>query len=601
MSNWSDLGIHIPYGRTSGKVKTICPECQKGARRHKKDRSLSVNLDDGLYKCHYCGFSGVANEKKDYFNYTRMEKKVYKKPQWSNKTDLSDAVVKWFEDERGISQGTLKAMRITEGLGYSRTENRTVKAMQFNYFRDGELVNIKSRTRDKSFSFVADCELILYNIDSLKGETEVIITEGEIDALSYVECGYKAVVSVPNGANGTEYLDDYIELFDDKETIYIAVDTDKKGIILRDELIRRFGPEKCKIVSYGPECKDANEHLKKYKKESLKLTIANAEDIRIEGVFSLSDIKQQVDLLFRKGLVKGYTTGHYQLDNLISFETGRLCIVTGIPGHGKSEFVDEIIVRLNLRYGLKFGLFTPENHPLSYHVAKLVSKFTGKRFEENSLTQSDYEQACTHIDNNFFYICPEDNFLVDTILAKAEYLVKKRGIKGLVIDPYNTIEHQIPHGVSETNYISELLSKLVTFARKRDVLVFLVAHPRKMEVKQGVVVAPNLYDVNGSANFYNKADFGLTVYRNGAVVRIDVHKVKFKHLGHSGSSDFSYDTDTGRYTPYWGQADVVFDKSNYLDFYKDTQASIDFAASKTPEEMEAEFIADVTEPGDLPF
>ncbi|MDR1089677.1 MAG: toprim domain-containing protein [Prevotella sp.] len=603
MDNWSDLGIQVPFGRTSGKVKTVCPECQKGARRHKNDKSLSVNLDEGLYKCHYCGWAGSVGEKRDLYNFA-MEKKVYKKPKWSNKTELSDKLVKYFEG-RCISQATLKAMRVSEGMEkMPQKENKPCNTVQFNYFLNGELINIKYRTGDKCFKLVSGAELILWNIDSMAGQKEVIITEGEIDALSFAECGYKSVVSVPNGANSTHYLDDYIELFDDKETVYIASDTDREGIILRDELVRRLGPEKCRIVTYGEGCKDANEHLVKYGRQSLKNCIENAEEIRMEGVFSLPDIRQQVDMLFRKGLTRGYTTGHDHFDRLISFETGRLCVITGIPGHGKSEFLDEITVRLNLRYGLKFGIFSPENHPLAYHAAKLVSKFTGKRFDESLLRASDYEQACVHIGNNFFYICPEDDFLVDTIIEKAAYLVRKRGIKGLVIDPYNTIEHQIPKGASETNYISALLNNLVAFARKLDVLVFLVAHPRKMEIKNGAPVIPNLYDVNGSANFYNKADFGLTVYRDRTtnIVQVVVHKVKFKHLGSTGTSNFSYDMDTGRYTPNWGQSNVVFDHRNYLDdIYKKQQPALDFTQGKSPEDMEAEFIADVTSEGDMPF
>lgn len=605
MNKWSDTGIKIPFGRTSGKIKTICPECQKGSRKHKNDKSLSVNLDDGLYKCHYCGWSGsIGNENRYLYNYTKMNKKVYQKPQWNNKTDISDDIVKWFEDERKISQNTLKTLRITEGPGYSRKENRRVKAMQFNYFRNGELINVKSRTKDKCFSFVPECELILYNIDSIKGQKEAIITEGEIDAATFIECGYKSVVSVPNGANGTDYLDNDIERFDNIETIYIAVDTDEKGICFRNELIRRFGPEKCKIVTYGDGCKDANEHFIKYGQKSLKTCIDEAQEIKVEGIFSLSDIRQEADLLFQGGLKQGYTIGHFDFDKLISFETGRLCIVTGIPSHGKSEFVDEIVVKLNLRYGLKFAYFSPENHPLSYLIAKLTSKFTGKKFDKDSLKPSEYENACMHIENNFSFIYPEEDFGIDSILEKATYLVNRKGIKGLIIDPYNTIEHQIPAGMSETNYISTLLSKLVTFARQKDVLIFLVAHPRKMEIKNGVPVAPNLYDVNGSANFYNKTDYGFTVYRDSTLqqVRIDIHKVKFKHLGKCGSAYFTYNYINGRYTPLVSGRIGENDNTNYLDsLYDNRQSSIDFDLQKTYKEMENEFLSDVTSEDKLPF
>lgn len=576
MSKYNDIGIIIPFGRTSGNVKTKCPKCT-GQRHNKADKALSVNLDTGLYNCHYCGWSGTISEKKDFYNSFTM-RKDYKKPTWNNNTDLSDKAVKWFEG-RGISQSTLKTMQISEGLErMPQKDGKAVNTIQFNYFYNGELINIKYRTGDKCFKLVSGAELILWNLDSIKGQTEAIITEGEIDALSYAECGFKSVVSVPNGAgNNTEYLNEYIELFDNMDCIYIATDTDRKGIILRDELIRRFGAERCKIVSYGLECKDANEHLIKYGKESLKITISGAEDIKIDGVFTLSDIKNQVDLLFRKGLAKGYVTGHNSFDNLISFETGRLCVVTGIPGHGKSEFVDEITTLLNMRYAMKFAYFSPENYPLAYLIAKLTSKITGKRFESGAINPMEYEQACSHIEDNFFFINPEDNFTIDTILEKASYLVKKTGIKGLVIDPYNTLEHQIPSGMSETNYISLLLGKLSAFAKKKDVLIFLVAHPRKMQKKDGVPESPNLYDINGSANFYNKADFGMTVYRDrqNDLVRVEVHKVKFKHLGYCGSANFKYNINNGRYVEFHGETNINWNNENYLkDNYQEQE--IDF-------------------------
>lgn len=598
MSKYSDIGIEIPFGRTSGRVKTKCPRCS-GQRHNKTDKALSVNLDEGLYKCHYCGWSGSVNEKKELYNHSYMPKE-YKKPKWNNKTDLSDKMVEWFEG-RGISQPTIKALQITEGLEYMPQKSKECNTVQFNYFLNSELINVKYRTGDKCFKLVSGAELILWNIDSLTGQKDAIITEGEIDALSYLECGFKSVVSVPNGANGTEYLDNYIELFDDKETIYIAADTDRKGVILRDELVRRFGPEKCRIVTYGPECKDANEHLIKYGKESLRITISNAEDIKIEGVFTLSDIRQQVDLLFQKGLSKGLTIGHYGFDRLISFETGRLCIVTGIPSHGKSEFVDEITTLLNTRYGLKFAYFSPENHPLPYLVSKLASKITGKPFDKEKLKPSEFEQVCAHIENNYFFINPEENFTIDTILEKASYLVKKSGIKGLVIDPYNAVEHQIPPGMNETNYISKLLGQLTDFARKKDVLVFLVAHPRKMNKNtSGVVESPNLYDINGSANFFNKADFGLTVYRDRVndLVRIEVHKVKFKHLGHNGNINFKYNLDNGRYVEYHDETTIQWNNKSYL-LPQNTQSDIAFSETTPPESKEDFFTT--LENKDLPF
>ena len=583
MKDYRDFGIQIPYGRTGGKVKTYCPQCHN-QRRDKRDKSLSVDLDKGLWHCHYCGWSGTLTEstydpspegkrkwmeQQPWYRQTqiRQQKREYKKPQPRPTAPMSAKALAWFKG-RGISEETLLAMKVTEGLEWMPQKNGQANTVQFNYYHNGELVNTKFRTGDKCFKLVSGAELLPYNIDAIKGQKECIITEGEMDALSFYECGRHDVISVPNGANANlDYLDNYIEeYFEDKETIYIASDTDTKGVLLRDELLRRFGVERCRVLEYGEGCKDANEHLMKFGRESLLQCIATATEIKVEGVFTVSDFEQSLDALFENGWQKGVTIGHDNFDRLCSFETKRLCIVTGIPGSGKSEFIDEIAERLNMRYGWRFAYFSPENAPLAYHASKLIEKFTGKRFNRQSLTFGEYKQVKEHIEQDFYFIAPTDNYRVDNILEKAKYLVRRRGIKALVIDPYNRLESE--QGTrNETQYISELLDKLTNFAQRNDILIILMAHPTKQpRNKDGVIEAPTLYDISGSANFFNKADFGIVVHRNRTENTVEVHvqKVKFRHLGECGTALFKYNLNNGRYTPYTNGIEPVWDNENHL-------------------------------------
>lgn len=578
MKSYSDYGIQIPYGKRGGQVKAFCPKCHN-QRTNKTDRSLSVDLNKGLWKCHYCGFSGCLEydeeekrkwmEQQSWYHQTKIKQRpVYKKPQQRQNSPLSDKLIEWFNG-RGISKQTLLDLKITEGLEWMPQKQGKVNTVQFNYYLNGELINTKFRTGDKCFKLYAGAELIPYNLDAIKGQKECIITEGEIDCLSFYECGRKDVISVPNGANANlDYLDNYIEdYFDDKETIYIASDSDTKGVVLRDELVRRFGSERCRVLEYGEGCKDANEHLIKYGKESLLHCITNAPEIKLEGVFTVCDFEQSLDALFENGCQKGVTIGHENFDRFCSFETKRLCIVTGIPGSGKSEFIDEIAERLNMRYGWRFAYFSPENAPLAYHASKLVEKFTGKQFNRQSLSYSEYKQVKEHLDQNFFFIAPTDNYKVDNILEKSKYLVRRRGIKALVIDPYNRLESE-QGSRSETQYISELLDKLTNFAQRNDVLIILMAHPTKQpKNKDGVIEAPTLYDISGSANFFNKADFGIVVHRNRIdnTVQVHIQKVKFRHLGECGTALFKYNINNGRYTPYTdGSFDICWDNRNHL-------------------------------------
>lgn len=602
MKDYSDYGIQIPYGKRSGKVKTFCPQCHKD-RHDKRDKSLSVDLDKGVWNCHYCGFSGHLEydehekqkwmEQQPWYQRTKMRQKpAYKKPQPRPITPISDKAKAWFKG-RGISEETLLALKVTEGLEWMPQKQGQANTVQFNYYHNGELVNTKFRTGDKCFKLCSGAELLPYNIDAIKGQKECLITEGEMDCLSFYECGRHDVVSVPNGANSNlDYLDDYIEeYFDDKETIYIASDSDTKGVLLRDELLRRFGVERCRVLEYGEGCKDANEHLMKFGRESLLQCIASAPEIKMEGVFTVQDFEQSLDALFENGWQKGVTIGHDNFDRLCSFETKRLCIVTGIPGSGKSEFIDEIAERLNMRYGWRFAYFSPENAPLAYHASKLIEKFTGKHFNRQSLSYGEYKQVKEHIEQDFYFIAPTDNYRVDTILEKAKYLVRRRGIKALVIDPYNRLESE-QGGRSETQYISGLLDKLTNFAQRNDILIILMAHPTKQpRNKDGVIEAPTLYDISGSANFFNKADFGIVVHRNRLENTVEVHiqKVKFRHLGECGTALFKYNLNNGRYTPFTNGIEPVWDNVNHLqeeirrrEQEADEAAAFDF--TKIPED-----------------
>jgi len=457
-------------------------------------------------------------------------------------------------------------MRIYSDSEFMPQLEKNVEVMCFPYFNENKLVNIKFRGPEKSFKFVKDAELILYNIDSIKATNEAIIVEGEMDALSFITCGIKNVVSVPNGAQkNLEYLDDYIELFDGIEKIYLATDNDTPGLALRSELIRRFGVEKCLLINFK-DCKDANEYLIKYGGLALQDSIKDAVEIPVSGIVNLNMEYDSTLALFMNGMERGMGINDNLFDNIITWETGRLAVITGIPSHGKSEVVDFILTKLNVIHKLKVAYFSPENYPVSYHLSKLISKFIGKEFKRDFMTKDEFDAAYDYITDNFFFIFPEDDMTFETILEKAKYLVKKRGIKVLVIDPYNKIEHLRQRNETETEYISRFLDKLTMFARQYDVLVILVAHPRKMGKENGRHEVPSLYDINGSANFYNKCDFGISVYRmfNENETHIHIQKVKFKHLGDGGTIQCRYNYRNGRYEPL--DSDVnSWDNSNYLE------------------------------------
>ena len=547
---------------TGNQERHLCPECSHN-RKKKNDKCLAWNNNEKRGYCHNCNAA--------FFEYSPHEAKQYYIPVWKNITSLTDKAVRYFEG-RMIQQKTLNKAKVYSDVEFMPQFQKEIEVICFPYFFNDKLINIKFRGAKKSFKLVPGAELIFYNIDCLKENTEVIITEGEIDALTFIEHDFNNVISVPNGANkNLEYLDNCIDLFKDIRKIFIATDQDTKGIELRDELIRRFGAERCWIVSFK-DCKDANEYYLKYGPD-FKDLLSDAKPVPVKGIIEAGNIYADIRDLYEKGIQKGKTLGLEKLDNNITWETGRLAIVTGVPSSGKSEFVDHIITKLNILYGWKAAYFTPENYPLKFHYKKIFEKLIGKEFSKFKSTDLEYDMAYEHIRNNYFYILNEEDLTIKSVLDSAKILVKTRGIKTLVIDPFNKLEHK--YNDSETQYISRFLDQLITFAKINDVLLFLIAHPVKMQKTNGRFEVPSLYSISGSANFFNKTDYGLTVHRKATdegvminEVEIHIQKIKYKHLGTQGIVDLYYDFVNGRFNPGLG-----CDNSNWL--VSETQSEID--------------------------
>ena len=537
----------------NGKRYT-CPECSK-SRKKSNAKDLEYYKESNTAYCFHCGIQ--------FSEYKPYDKKEYVIPKWKNKTNLTDKLVKYCEG-RSIMQETLIEMKVYSDIEYMPQVQKEMNVICFPYFFDSECKNIKFRTGNKLFKLISGAELLFYNQDCLKEYSDIIITEGEFDCICFIQNGFKNCVSVPNGANkNLEYLDNYIGLFEQIKTIYLALDQDTKGIDLRDEFIRRLGADKCRIISFK-ECKDANEYLMKYGGLEFKDLLKNSKQAPIKGIIYLDNIQSDVRDYYKTGSQSGLIIESKEIDQFITWELGRLAIVTGIPGSGKSEFVDYLVTRLNLLHNWKAAYFTPENYPLKYHYSKMYEKYIGKQFNEKYSDEVEYDTAYEYVKDNIFWILNENYLSLDKILENTKYLIQTKGIKILVIDPYNKIEHQYKD--SETQYISRFLDKLISFGKLNNILIFLIAHPKKMN--KGEV--PSLYDISGSANFYNKTDYGFTVHRlfndeNIMINEIQVHfqKIKFKNLGEQGISELKYNYINGRFEPK-NESNKEWDNSNWL-------------------------------------
>jgi len=271
----------------------------------------------------------------------------------------------------------------------------------------------------------------------------------------------------------------------------------------------------------------------------------------MEGIFNVTDFGTEIDQLRTKGFNPGVKIGWLSLDELYRIKLGMFTVITGIPGHGKSEWLDAVLVRLAGLQNWRFCYFSPENYPLSIHFTKLAEKTTGLPFHE--FPRSTIESAKKWIGDHFTWLYPanEESVDLDWILERARFLAESTGLHGLVIDPWNEIEHN-RGSISETDYISQSLSKIRRFARKYDVHVWIIAHPFKLtkDRQTNKYPVPTPYDISGSAHWRNKLDFCVTVHRpNIDEHTLDVHvqKVKFKHLGKVGSCTLLYDYRSGTF------------------------------------------------------
>jgi twinkle protein len=552
--NWAKYDIDI--SKVVGG-KTFCPKCHH-TRKHRHDRSLSVDVETGLFRCHNhpCDFKGFAGDK-----YVKREAREYIRPQ-KRIQHLSDDIVAWFEGVRGISNNTLLRMGITETLEWMPQVNDKLLCVCFNYIRDEQLINIKYRGPQKEFKMVSGAELIFYNLDAIKHERECIIVEGEIDVLTAVESGIFNAISVPNGASLSsnaklEYLENCWEYFEVMDKIVIATDGDQAGHALRDELARRLGKHRCYKVEYPQGCKDSNEVLLNHGRDAVKKLFSEAKPFPVEGVVTLEDMYDDVQELYTNGYPPGLKAGIDGFDEHASFNqsNGELWIVTGSPGSGKSEFVDWIMAQMRIKHDWKWGVFSFETQPPAIHVTLLMQKIVGKSFQPRAdankmMLRHEAEYAAGMIDEHFFFVnIDETEFTIDAILEKCRMLVVQRGINGVVIDPWNYIEAALEPGQSETQYINQCLKKIKVFTRKYGVHIFLIAHPTKLKKENGKYEVPTMYQISGSAHFFNHADNGFAVWRDfeTGVVEIHIQKIKRSWLGQLGRIEYLFDTQTRQY------------------------------------------------------
>lgn len=509
MSNFSDLGIQVKG--SSEQQKTRCPNCVKLNKENWKDLSLSINLKENIYNCHKCGWNGkIKTDKAMTISYNKPQKKMMK-PLTSEGRE--------FLLKRGITDEVITNNKIVSTFDGS--------SILFPYFREGELINYKTRgIVSKSFMQSKNAEPLVYNYDRCKKAKSIVICEGEMDSLSWEVAGMKTHTSVNMGAPniGDKNIDKKLEclntsydIFEETDVIYIATDEDENGRNLQKELVRRFGADKCLLVDLKP-FKDANEVLIAEGAESLKKRIKIASTPKVEGIFGVGDVRESMLDGFHNGQDRGTTTHIPCVDKAWTWRAGEVNIWTGYQNEGKSMFLNQLATLKAALDGHRFGVFSPENMPMNDFFNDIIEMYIGKStdpyYKDNQMSISEYEEAMDFVQKHFFVIYPRKDFQLSTLFERAKHLVKTKGINALIIDPYNTVQHKMRNGEREDLYISRFMSELKMFALDYSISVHLVAHqvtPQKDE--SGRYYKPDVNRVKGGGTFADKADNVMFIWR----------------------------------------------------------------------------------------
>lgn len=280
---------------------------------------------------------------------------------------------------------------------------------------------------------------------------------------------------------------------------------------------------------------------------------------RPEGVYFVPDFADRVRKLYRAGMPGGVSTGIPALDWHYTVKTGQFTVVTGIPTHGKTAVLDCVLHNLAELHNWKVAVTSIENQPLERHAAQLLSLYMGKPFGKGDvarMTESEMDEGLEWLAEHFVFVIPEDGRrTVSGILDCIDWVDETDfKVQGIVIDPWNELEHRRPANMTETEFVSQSLTRLRGYARQREKHLWLVAHPTKLQkdVRTNSYPVPTLYDISGSAHFRNKCDVGLSVWRDvlneGSATEVHVQKVRFRECGKPGKVELYFDVTNGRFT-----------------------------------------------------
>jgi twinkle protein len=341
---------------------------------------------------------------------------------------------------------------------------------------------------------------------------------------------------------------------------------DAPGLLLRDQLANRFGRHLCRTVAWPEGCKDACDVLREYGPDAVTAAIRQAQPYPVEG---LQNVLPGTLLRLREAPPpETLTTGCQATDDAFRLPTeGRLIVVTGKPNHGKTVWTRYVLLHIARYHNRRLAIFSPEMQPWQHFALECAEVLMGKTFWPKgdggeAMTRDEIARAEAWLLPRLTIIASDaesDPPTLDYLLEKARMAVLRDGVRDLLIDPWNEVTPD-RGALTETEWIGRCLQRLKAFGLMHECNVWVIAHPKNPPQfrPHEKPTAPGLYDINGGANWANKADLGLTVHcpdGPGGVTEIHVSKVRFRRHGQRGRiARIQFDPLTGRYSDPTGPA-----------------------------------------------
>ena len=534
-------------------TRVACPICSRDRKKsNNKDMKLTRQTDGAvLFHCHHCQTNGSVQPKESYVSAVPNIQVTENK--------LEDSHYEWLQT-RGISKQTADKMRLFASEKFFGKLKKTSSAIGFPYYRNGALVAVKYRSfPDKDFTQESGGAHDFFGIDLVEKGKPLIIVEGEIDCMTLLELGIENAVSVPSGApikvadgkvlpsedKRFAYVWNARDILEDAPYVILATDQDTAGQALAEELARRIGKEKCRVAKFDK--KDLNEV---YLDDPSRIQgiLDGATPYPISGLSEATTYEERLNDLFSAGTGKGFSTGYKSLDHIYTVAPAQLSVVTGYPSSGKSNFVDQLMVNLAKNSDWKFAICSFENQP-EIHISRLMEIYTKRRFFDGKERMTEYEKdvAFKWVNEHFLFIDTngEEPSTLESILERAKVAVKRMGVRGLVIDPYNYID--MSRDTTETEAISNMLSKVQRFIKANDLHCWFVAHPSKIQRSGVEQPRPDGMSISGSMAWWAKTDCGLTIHRKEGYVEVAVWKCRYRWVGTQGETTLLYSKVSGTY------------------------------------------------------